>query len=205
MFDQLQNYKGNAIVVELMNGRRIAGTVAAVNQQELRLDTDEGVCIILISTIQILWENLNSTLTERIPKYTTQQLRTAAGEDIPEGQPLCFQQFFHPCSSPFQPCRGQFAAPCLEMFQHPCYERFAAPCFEMFHHPCRGQFAAPCLEMFQHPCYERFENPCCDPCYYRFNDPCYAPFYDKPIYPCYERFQRPCFYPFGFGPQYPGQ
>jgi len=173
MFDQLQNYKGNRIVVELMNGRQIAGTIAAVNQQDLRLETDEGVCTILISTIQILWENLNSALAEENPKYTAQQLRTAAGEDVPEGKPLCFQQFFHPCSFPFQSCRGQFSAPCYEMFQHPCYEHF------------------------KRPCYERFDYPCCDPCYYRFDDPCYVPFYDQPPYPCYERFQRPCFYPFG--------
>ena len=54
MLEQLEKNKGKRIVVKLANRKQLAGTVASVNQQCVRIETDEGICFIDISAIQVL-------------------------------------------------------------------------------------------------------------------------------------------------------
>ncbi|MCL6560669.1 MAG: hypothetical protein K6U74_18115, partial [Firmicutes bacterium] len=63
MFEQLQASKGKKIALELVNGRIISGTVTAVNQQFVQVQTDDGVGTIPVSAVQIVWESLKRSLT----------------------------------------------------------------------------------------------------------------------------------------------
>ena len=193
MFEQLQNYKGNSIIVELANGKQLAGTVVAVDQQNLRLETAEGACVVRVSSILVLWEK--RSLTEENMKFIAHKLGSASGNKPADtGQP-CSQAYTQPCVQAYaQPCyygfgpHAQFMDPCFERFGHPRFERFGQPCFERFGHPCFGQFVHPCFERFGHPCFERFGHPCFE----RFGHPCFERF----GHPCFGKFQ-PCFFPFG--------
>lgn len=210
MFEQLQNYQGNKIVVELVNWRQVAGTVVEVNEQNLRLETDEGTCVIPISAVQVLWENLTHSLTEEDMKFIAHKLGSAS-DNAPnapvDSQPTCHQLFSQPCYAPFadpppRPCFERFGGgPCFQRFGGgPCFERFGRPCFERFGGgPCFERFGRPCFFPFGRPCFERFGRPCFE----RFGRPCFERFGR----PCFERFGRPCFERFGFGAgfQYPGQ
>ncbi len=136
MFEQLKNYKGNKIIVELANGRQIAGIVAAVNQQDIRLETDEGNCVVLVSAIQVVWENMTRTL----------QLRAAGEDSASLGTHL--------------PCFMAYTAPCTQAFGGPCGQPFCQPCTTSYTEPCpQPPCPDPCFERFgysEHHCLERF-------------------------------------------------
>lgn len=132
MFERLKNCEGNKIVVELVNGKQISGTVVAVNQQDIRLETDEGVCVILISAIQIVWENLKRSLAEENMKDIAFQARTAEENKInPDPYKPCYQAYSRPCYQAYaQPCPQPFMP---TPYEDPCFERFGfGPCFFPF-------------------------------------------------------------------------
>ncbi|MGD0152707.1 MAG: hypothetical protein ABSC17_02935 [Thermacetogeniaceae bacterium] len=207
MFEQLEKYNGNKIAVELVNGKQITGTVVAVDQQIIRLETDGGICAILISAIQVIWEN--RSLTEENTKYIAYKLGTAAEKKPTNPIQPCYQAYAQPCTQMYaQPCYQPFsfvppADPCFERFGHPCFERFGQPCFERFGQPCFERFGQPCFERFGQPCFERFGHPCFErfghPCFERFGQPCFERFGQ----PCFERFGQPCFERFLLGSQTP--
>jgi len=110
MLDLLSNCKGQRIVVELSNGKQLAGTVIEVEPQVLRLETGRGACIILISAIQAIWEK---------------------GPAIAESVAVQDQMRARPCAAPYG-CFEQYnGQPCPQQYGH-CPQRFAAPCFNYF-------------------------------------------------------------------------
>jgi len=123
MFDLLSSYQGNHIVVELVNGRQLAGTVIEVGRQDMRMETGDGTCIVLISAIQVIWEKAPA-----IAKSMAVQDRQARLE---YGQG-CNQIYTMPCAEPYG-CFEQYnGQPCPQQFGH-CPQRFAAPCFNAFY------------------------------------------------------------------------
>ena len=109
MFDLLASYKGRRIVVELSTGKQLAGAVIEVGPQDLRLETGQGACTILIAAIQAIWEKAPAMAESRAVQN---QMRPCAA---PYG---CFEQY-----------NGQ---PCPQQYGH-CPQRFAAPCFNYFY------------------------------------------------------------------------
>lgn len=85
MLEQLQANQGKKIVLELVNGRVISGTVLAVEQQFVRLGTDEGIGTIPVSAVQIIWEAAKRSLTEENMEEIAGKLR-----DGVKAQYVCF-------------------------------------------------------------------------------------------------------------------
>jgi hypothetical protein len=170
MFAQLSSYKGDRIVVELANGKQLAGAVIEVDQSYLRLETAEGICVVLISAIQVIWEKTGDSSAEEIA-YQSMAVQDKKIQPDPE-----------------QMCTLMHARPCTMAFSQPCTQAYAQPCYQMF-----GQ--QPCYQMFGHPCPQAFApQPYEDPCYHRFGHfgrPCYGLFggfpfphpYPYPPYP----------------------
>ena len=72
----MNNYKTTKAIILLLNwltGDNSRYRVEVDQQNRYSLETDEGVCSILISAIQLLWENLNRSLTEENMKYVAHQ------------------------------------------------------------------------------------------------------------------------------------
>ncbi|MGD0153070.1 MAG: hypothetical protein ABSC17_04795 [Thermacetogeniaceae bacterium] len=64
MWDQLKTYQDKEVVLELINGRKIFGTVAGVERQFVRLETDEGVVAVPVDAVQIILEPSKRSLTQ---------------------------------------------------------------------------------------------------------------------------------------------
>ncbi|AEG58798.1 hypothetical protein Desru_0512 [Desulforamulus ruminis DSM 2154] len=95
----LQAYKGQQVVIELLNGQKLSGNVADMDTLYLRLETDEGVGMVNISSIAVFWEPLNSSSSQ------ADQLR--AGEYPKDQNPIGivgpgYGQQAQPCNFPFQ-------------------------------------------------------------------------------------------------------
>lgn len=110
MLEQLQASQGKKIVLELVNGRILSGTVLTVNEQFVRLGTDEGVGTIPVEAIQIIWENLKRSLTEERMEDLAAKLRDGAKAQIActGAQFNCRSQYI--CRPP-DVCTGFFACP----------------------------------------------------------------------------------------------
>lgn len=149
MFEQLKSSEGNKIAVELVNGKQIAGTVVAVNQQDIRLETDEGICVILISAIQVIWENPNRSLIEEDMKFIAHELETASGDNPTESGMPCFQAYAKPCMFAYaQPCYQPYGQPCMQTYAQPCCQPYTpSPCPQ----PCFERYG-----YFEHHCFERY-------------------------------------------------
>lgn len=64
MINQLKDNVGKQIGVELLNGSKIFGTLLSVDEKTLRLDSDEGVANVLVASVQVVWEEQGSSLSE---------------------------------------------------------------------------------------------------------------------------------------------
>jgi hypothetical protein len=122
MVDLLSSYKGNRIVVELSNGKQLAGTVIEVGLQDMRLETGKGACIILISAIQALWEKAPAI---------AESMAVQDHKAHPEFEQARTQMQAMPCAQPYG-CYEQYnGQPCPQQYGH-CPQRFAAPCFNYY-------------------------------------------------------------------------
>ncbi|OPX90069.1 MAG: hypothetical protein A4E53_01284 [Pelotomaculum sp. PtaB.Bin104] len=110
MLEQLKAYKSKKIVLELTNGRTIPGMVFHVDQEFVRLATDDGVGIIPLNNIQIIWEPINLSLSEENMNVLAQKLRDKIKTEIActGAQFNCSQQYI--CRPP-DTCTGAFACP----------------------------------------------------------------------------------------------
>ncbi len=191
MFAQLSSYQGNRIVVELANGKQLAGTVIEVDKNYLRLETAEGICVVLISAIQVVWEKTDASPVEEI---AYQSLAVQDKKIQPDLEQMCTLMHARPCTMAFsQPCTQTYSQPCPQMFgQQPCYQMYGQqPCYQQFGHPCPQAFMS-----------QQYE----DPCFRRFAYPCYHSYAQTEPYGCYGRFGhfgRPCYGSFGGGFPFP--
>ncbi|NPV72819.1 MAG: hypothetical protein HPY89_03265 [Pelotomaculum sp.] len=78
MLAQLQANQGKKVVLELVNGRVVTGTVLAADEQFVRLGTDEGTATIPLNAVQIVWEPAARSLTEDEMKDIAEKLRESA-------------------------------------------------------------------------------------------------------------------------------
>lgn len=110
LLEQLKASQGKKIVLELVNGRIIAGTVLAVDETLLRLETEEGVGIIPVSAVQIIWDTLKRSLTGEDMEQLAQQLKDKFQVQISCSgfQFNCRQSYI--CRPPDY-CTGAFACP----------------------------------------------------------------------------------------------
>jgi len=63
LLEQLQARQGKNIVIELVNGKKISGKVLSVDQQYVQVETNEGVGLISLHAVYIVWE-MSRSLTE---------------------------------------------------------------------------------------------------------------------------------------------
>lgn len=82
MLDQLLANQGKKVVVELVNGRKISGTVLLANQQFVRLETDEGIGNIPVQAVYIVWEAPAQTLTRENMDEIAEKLRDSVKAHI---------------------------------------------------------------------------------------------------------------------------
>ncbi|MDD3653889.1 MAG: hypothetical protein PHO01_06865 [Desulfotomaculaceae bacterium] len=75
MFEQLKAMQGKNIILELNNGRMLPGMVIDLDEDSIRFDTSDGVGIIPVSNVQIIWEPAQHSLTEEDMEVLTQKLR----------------------------------------------------------------------------------------------------------------------------------
>lgn len=110
MLEQLLANQGKKLVIELVNGRKISGAVLSVNQQYLRLETEEGTGNIPLQAVYIVWEAPTRTLTQENMDEIAQKLRDSVKAEIActGVQFICSQQYI--CRPP-DFCSGAFACP----------------------------------------------------------------------------------------------
>jgi hypothetical protein len=181
MIEQLEKNKGNKIVVELASRKQIAGTVTSVDQQGVRLETDEGICFIDISAIQIIWETINRSLAVENMKDIAYQLQAAEeAKTSSDALQSCVMGYSQPCYQPFhQSCTASYAQSCRMHFSGGCYQAYAQPCGEVYAQPCTGAYA--CAQSYGRPCRRPFTpTPYEDSCYGQYGFP-----YPYPPYPPY--------------------
>jgi len=82
LLERLQANKGKKIVLELSNGKILSGTVIAADQKCVRLETDSGVGIIPVDTVQIIWEPVKRSLTEENMEVLAQKFRDSYKDQI---------------------------------------------------------------------------------------------------------------------------
>ncbi len=182
MFTQLSSYKGERIVVELANGKQLAGTVIEVDPKYLRMETAEGLCVILILAIHVVWEKTGAFPDEEIAFQSMAVQDKKMQADLE------------------QMCTLRHARPCTMAFSQPCTQAYGQPCYQMF----GQQPGQPCYQMFGMPCPQAFmpQYEDQDPCFRRFGAPCYHSYAQSEPYGCYGRFGhigRPCYALFGGG------
>ncbi|GAB6179842.1 hypothetical protein JCM14036_11610 [Desulfotomaculum defluvii] len=177
MLDQLQANLGKHLVVELVNGRKVSGTLVEANDRFIRMESEEGMGTIPYSAIQVIWENMNHTLNEENMDFIANQMRKEEESRISctaVSGFICQNQYY--CLPPDY-CAYTFACPGIYSPSQPqggCTYFFTPGCTYFFNQPCGFQFYQPCGFRFYF-----------QPCGFRFTQPCYVPF------------QQPCAYPFG--------
>jgi len=127
--EQLQNYTGKKIVIELINGRKISGVVLSSDQLFIRLESDEGVGIIPITAVNIVWETLNRSVTGEQMDQIAEQMKDSAKQ-----YNVCPCEFSCPgsytCASPYAchdivACGASVTSPCT--LSHTCTPPFNSP------------------------------------------------------------------------------
>ncbi|OPX89988.1 MAG: hypothetical protein A4E53_01203 [Pelotomaculum sp. PtaB.Bin104] len=110
MLEQLTANQSKKIILELTNGTTISGTVSSVDDEFVRFETDDGVGIISLNNIQIIWEPIKRSLTEENMEALVQKLRDKIKTEIActGAQFNCSQQYI--CRPP-DTCTGAFACP----------------------------------------------------------------------------------------------
>ncbi len=64
VLNRLKAIQGKQIGIELFNGNKIIGTLLMVDEETLRVGTDKGITMLLVDSIQAIWEKPKSSLTE---------------------------------------------------------------------------------------------------------------------------------------------
>jgi hypothetical protein len=182
MFAQLLSTKGDRIIIELASGKQLAGTVIEADQKYLRLQTAEGICVVIVSAILVVWEKTGASPAAEI---AYQSLGVKDQKSPVDLEQMCTLMHARPCTTSFsQPCTQAYAQPCYQMFggrqpSQPCYQMFGGqqpsqPCYQMFggQQPCPQAYAQNCPQAFMpqsepYGCYGRFGH---------FGRPCYGPF-----------------------------
>ncbi|MCL6638718.1 MAG: hypothetical protein K6T80_03435 [Firmicutes bacterium] len=110
MFEPLLSKQGKSVVVELSNGRKITGKVLAVDQQFIRIETDEGIGTIPLYAIYIVWDSLTRSIAGKHMEEIAGQLREDLKAQIActGAQFSCRQTYI--CRPP-DVCTGFFACP----------------------------------------------------------------------------------------------
>lgn len=136
--EQLKANQGKKVVLELVNGRIIPGTVIAVDQQFVRFGTDEGVGMIPVNAVQIIWEPAKRSITEENMEDVAEKLRDSVKAEIAcTGFDFtCTQRYI--CRPP-DICTGAFSCPFSYVpFQggSQCPVAFACPGTQFFGIQC---------------------------------------------------------------------
>jgi hypothetical protein len=150
----------------------LAGTVFEVDQQTVRLKTDEAACVIPLSAIQVVWESKKHDLIEE-SSYQAKAFegRAAgggthgggthggAGGHYGGGYPAGGPGYGYPgVGRPGLPCSDQFAHNCYQTFnQNPCFQLFAAAsCGTPYYLQCGQLFVQSCSTPFVMQCSTAF-------------------------------------------------
>ena len=193
MADEMLASVGKYLTIEMINGKKISGTLLESNAQFIRLQVDSKVATIPFSALTVIWDGGSSeNLTEENMAYLANQLRGEVEERVvctsfpgfncvnryvcipPD---ICTSTFACPgvytpgqpqgggCTfGIFQPCTFNFQQPCGFNFQQPCGFNFQQPCSFNFYHPCGFRFFfQPCGVRFTQPCTFQFQQPCGQP------------------------------------------
>ena len=110
MLEQLKASQGKKIVLELVNGRMVSGTIVAVDENFVRVEAEEGVGTIPVSAVQIIWDSLKRSLTGEAMEDLAEQLKDKIKAEIActGFQFNCQQSYI--CRPP-DFCTGAFACP----------------------------------------------------------------------------------------------
>ncbi len=82
MLEQLKANIGKTVVIELVNGRKISGTVLSAEQHYVRLQSDEGIGAIPVEAVYIVWEAPARTLTSENMDQIAEKLRDSVKAEI---------------------------------------------------------------------------------------------------------------------------
>jgi hypothetical protein len=172
MFAQLLSTKGDRIIIELGNGKQLAGTVIEADQKYLRLQTAEGICVVLIAAILVVWEKTDASPAAEI---AFQSLGVKDQKSQADLEQMCTLMHARPCTQAYsQPCPQMYG----QQPSQPCYQMYgqqpSQPCYQMYggQQPCPQAYAQNCPQAFMpqsepYGCYGRFGH---------FGRPCYGPF-----------------------------
>jgi sRNA-binding regulator protein Hfq len=110
LLEQLKSNIGKTVVIELVNGRKISGTVQSADQQYVRLESDEGNGTIPVQAVYIVWETPSRTLTSENMDEIAEKLRDSVKAEIAcTGVRFdCTTRYI--CSPPHN-CSGAFSCP----------------------------------------------------------------------------------------------
>lgn len=209
MIEELSACAGKSLWIELINGRKINGTLLESNMQFIRLQTAEGVVTIPWTAILIISEKVcreegSEALTEENMDYIAEQMRTEAAKTrinctaapgfTCSNQYVCIPPdncvYTFACPGLYTPAQPQGGGGCTFYFSPGCTYYFQQPCGFNYYQPCGFRYYfLPCGNRFTQPCYFQYQQPCV----FQFQQPCYFPFQQ----PCTYNFQQPCGYQFG--------
>lgn len=82
MLEQLKANIGKTVVIELVNGRKISGTVLSAEQHYVRLQSDDGIGAIPVEAVYIVWETPARTLTSKNMDQIAEKLRDSVKAEI---------------------------------------------------------------------------------------------------------------------------
>lgn len=110
MLEQLKASQGKKVVLELVNGRMIAGSILSVDEHIVRMETEEGIGSLPVSSVQIIWDTLKRSLTGEDMEQLAEQLKDKFQSKIACSgfQFNCLQSYI--CRPP-DFCTGSFACP----------------------------------------------------------------------------------------------
>lgn len=177
MLDKLIANVGKQLVVELVGGKKLSGTLVEANVEYVRIDTTEGLATFPFAVVGIFWEPMKRSLTEENMDFIANQLRSEEQSRInctSVSGFTCWNQYY--CTPPDN-CVYTFACPGVYT---PAQPQGGCPAFQ-FYQPCTYGIYQPCTYGIYQPCTYGIYQPCgfrffFQPCFYQFQQPCYFPF-----------------------------
>jgi len=167
LLEQLKASQGKKIILELVNGRILAGNLLSVDEQVLRIETEKGIATVPVSAVQIIWDAMKRSLSDEDMRQLAEQLQDKFKTEIAcTGFPgfTCASSYI--CRPP-DTCDFSFACPGSYVPGFPsgggaCPFFFCGP-FQFGGLPCGSfQFQQPCNPfVFGQPCSPFiFSQPC---------------------------------------------
>jgi sRNA-binding regulator protein Hfq len=167
LLEQLKASQGKRIVFELVNGRVLTGNLLSVDEHVLRIETENGIGIVPVSAVQIIWDAMKRSLSGEDMEQLAEQLQEKFKTEIAcTGFPgfTCSRSYI--CRPP-DTCDFSFACPGSYVPSFPsgggvCPFFFCGP-FQFGGLPCGPfQFQQPCSPfIFSQPCGPfTFGQPC---------------------------------------------